>query len=102
MERDFLIVDKVKNDFADERDPLRTAHFCTPTAYKNALSARKVFFPTYTPPEKTDSNLFSACGPKMMSALSTVSFFDFNGNIFRRYALFPEEVAGHAGFSASR
>ena len=62
----FLNRRQSQNDFADEGDSLRTAHFCTPTAYKNALSTRKVFFPTYTPPGKTNLNLFSACGPKMM------------------------------------
>ena len=61
-----------QNDFANEEDSLRTVHFCTPAAYKNTLSPRKVFFPTYTPPGKTDLNLFSACGPKMKSVLSTV------------------------------
>ena len=32
-----------QNDFADEGYSLRTAHFCSPAAYKNTLSTRKVF-----------------------------------------------------------
>ena len=32
-----------QNDFADEGDSLRTTHFCSPAAYKNTLSTRKVF-----------------------------------------------------------
>ena len=58
----------VKKGFAlfDQREFRSEPRIFVCAAHKNTLSPRKVFFATYTPPQKTNFILFAASEPRTL------------------------------------